>query len=294
MGNFPGHALPGSFFIIFGLWWTIHMFNRFYLAKARNSKFRSSAIFNCPLLCGRLKEWPIEAYFKLICVSVGFYLEIKTGFSSDWRFVNIGNGQHATMFFFFGVNAIVDILVYFKWPLPPNMEYVSSILALLCEYLLFKFHLHGRTDLDVLLHTLLLHAIVACMVAFALELKYRDNILCALSRAYFMLLQGTWFWQIGWILYPPFESSFRWDKDDHEQMMIATMIFTWHAMVVLLTMLAIGGVLAFIHRKMNLYRKEDTFKFKPLIKPASNGDSVLQLHDESESDQDIEQTTALT
>ncbi|KAH3736598.1 hypothetical protein DPMN_043169 [Dreissena polymorpha] len=78
MGNFPGHALTGSFFIIFGLWWTIHMFHRFYIAKARNSKFRSSAIFYCPFLCGRLKEWPIEAYFKLICVSVGFYFDIKT------------------------------------------------------------------------------------------------------------------------------------------------------------------------------------------------------------------------
>ncbi|KAH3736599.1 hypothetical protein DPMN_043170 [Dreissena polymorpha] len=130
------------------------------------------------------------------------------------------------MFSFFGVNAITDMLVYFKWPIPPNMEYASVILALMCEYLLFMFHLHGRTDLDVLLHTLLLHAIAACMVAFALELKYPDSILCALRRAYFILLQGTWFWLIGWILYPPFEGSYRWDKDDHKQMMIATMIFT--------------------------------------------------------------------
>jgi hypothetical protein len=34
-------------------------------------------------------------------------------------------------------------------------------------------------------------------------MKYRHNILAALSRTYFFLVQGTWFWQVGFILYNP-------------------------------------------------------------------------------------------
>ncbi|XP_052811512.1 transmembrane protein 45B-like [Mya arenaria] len=294
MGNFPGHALPGSFFIFFGLWWTFHMFYRYYIALNKNTKFTSSVIFNCPCLCGRFKDWPIEAYFKLMCICIGFFLEIYTGFSKDWRFVNIGNGQHATMFFFFGLSSVVDILLHYKWPLPPSMDYVSLFLAITVEFILFKFHLHGRTDLDVLLHTLLLYAIAASIISVILEMKYKNNIMCALSRAYCTLLQGTWFWQIGWILYPPFKSSFRWDEDDHEQMMIATMIFAWHAGVNLLIVLAIGGVVAAAHRRFYTYSQEDSYAMKRLINSSSNGDSMVKINEDSESEVEFENTSMLS
>lgn len=225
------------------------MLHRFFLCKKTKTKFRSTAIYNCSCLCGKLKDWPIEAAVKLIFVTVGFAGEIYTGFSAEGHFVNLGNGQHATMFFFFGLSGVIDILLYFKVPLPPDMDYIAGILAFICEYVLFKFHLHGRTDLDVLLHTLLIYTIAASILAMLAELKYRDNILCALARSYFTLLQGTWFWQVGWILYPPFKHSFHWDQEDHEQMMIATMIFAWHGAVDFLLVLSIGGLVAFFQKK---------------------------------------------
>lgn len=229
----------------------------------------------------------MEAIIKIFFVFVGFSLEIYTGFSGG-RFVNIGNGQHATMFFYFGFTGIMDILVYFKAPLPPDMDYVSMLMALMCEGLLFKFHLHGRTDLDVLLHTLLLYVIGAAIIALIVEIKYRHNILAALSRAYFLLLQGTWFWQVGWILYPPFESSARWDEEDHEQMMIATMMFAWHASAVLLVMLAMGGVVACFHRRFAPYIVDDSMSMKRLIHTSSNGETRVRLNDDSESELEFE------
>ena len=286
MGNFGGHALPGSFFIVFGLWWTVQILHRYYMSKSRNSRFTSSCIFNCSCLCGRLKDWPIEAYFKLICIGIGFFLEMWTGFSDDWHFVNLGNGQHATMFFFFGLTGVIDIMMYHRCNLPPDMDYVSVIMALVVEFVLFRFHLHGRKDLDVLLHTLLLYTIAAGIMSVVLELKYRNNVLCALSRCYFVILQGTWFWQVGWILYPPFEGSYKWDLEDHDQMMIATMIFAWHAAFNLLVMLSIGGLVSLVHRKMFNYRNEDRFAMKRLIH--NNGDSVLHMHNESESETEFE------
>lgn len=287
MGNFGGHALPGSFFIIFSVWWTIMIFNRYYSSRRRNSRFTSTAVFNCPCLCGRFKEWPIEAMVKIFFVFVGFSLEIYTGFYGG-KFVNIGNGQHATMFFYFGFTGIIDLLVYYKAPLPPDMDYISYLMAVMCEGLLFKFHLHGRTDLDVLVHTLLLYVIAACIVTVLVEMKYRHNVLSPLSRAYCMMLQGTWFWQVGWILYPPFASSAHWDEEDHEQMMIATMIFAWHAIAVLIFMLAVGGVVACFHRRFAPYIEEDGISMKRLIHTSRNGETRVRLDDDSESELEFE------
>lgn len=268
------------------------MFHRYYAAKKRNARFTSTAIFKFSFLCGKLKDLPIEAYLKLLFVSIGFGLEIYTGFSKDWRFVNLGNGQHATMFFFFGFTGVVDILLYYKCPLPPGMDYISMAAAVTCEFVLFKFHLHGRTDLDVLLHTLLLYAVGASVISVILEMNYRNSIVCALFRAYCTLLQGTWFWQVGWILYPPFESSFHWDEEDHEQMMIATMIFAWHAAVDMLLMLGIGGAVAALHRRFGTYFSDDGIAMKRLIHTASNGDTVVRLNDDdSESDIEFERPT---
>ena len=287
MGSFGGHALPGSFFIIFALWWTWATFSRYYNCRRKNIRFTATATYNFPFLCGRLKEWPIEGMLKIFFVFIGFSLEIYTGMSGG-RFVNMSNGQHATMFFYFGFTGIVDILLYFKAPLPPNMDYASMLLALMAEGLLFKFHLHGRTDLDVLVHTLLLYGIAANMVSVMVEMRYRHNVLSPLTRAYFLLLQGTWFWQVGWILYPPFDSSAHWDEEDHEQMMIATMMFAWHAIADVLIMLVIGAGVAFVQKRFSPFRKEDNMAMRRLINTSNDGETRVRLDDDSESELDVE------
>lgn len=76
-------------------------------------------------------------------------------------------------------------------------------------------------------HTYLLYAIVGCAVCVALESKFRESVVLALGRTYFSLIQGTWFWQIGFILYPPAGMA-HWDEEDHVQMMQVTTIFSWH------------------------------------------------------------------
>lgn len=61
----------------------------------------------------------------------------------------------------------------------------------------------------------------------ALEAKYRDSVVLAIGRCYFTLLQGTWFYHIGFILYPPAGIG-HYDEEDHVQMMEVTTIFSWH------------------------------------------------------------------
>lgn len=139
---------------------------------------------------------------------------------------------------------MVDILVHHRAPLPEGIEYLAGCLAFVVEAVLFKFHLHGRTELDILLHTLLLYVVYANVIVVALEMRYRHSISVALARAFTVFLQGTWFWQAGFVLYNPIPGAVPWQEGDHEQMMVATMIFAWHMAAVFVIMVCIGAVVA--------------------------------------------------
>ena len=108
MGTFGGHALPGSFFVVFGVWWTIQMFRRYFASRRKPgaSSFKSSVTFpmDCCRRCGPawLRRWEWEGFFKVLFTIVGFLGEVITA-THGGRFLYMGNGQHATMFFFFGL-----------------------------------------------------------------------------------------------------------------------------------------------------------------------------------------------
>uniref|UniRef100_A0A0P4WI36 Transmembrane protein 45B n=1 Tax=Scylla olivacea TaxID=85551 RepID=A0A0P4WI36_SCYOL len=50
--------------------------------------------------------------------------------------------------------------------------------------------------------------------------------------------QGTWFYQIGFILYPPVGRM--WSQEDHRQMMLVTLLFAWHNATVFVAMVLTG------------------------------------------------------
>lgn len=238
MGTFGGHALPGSFFVVFALWWTVQTFRRYFRSqRPGNPAYRSTVTFVPDFLsCTNLQ---LEGILKVCFTALGLILEVITAFK-DGHFTHIGNGQHATMFFFFGLSGIVDILLYHKAPLPEDTDYAASCLSFVVEDLLFMFHLHGRSELDVLLHTLLLYVVHACVLVVLVEMRYRNSPLVTLSRSFLVLLQGTWFWQVGFILYNPNPKSIPWKQNDHREMMLATMMFAWHAAVDFILILIIG------------------------------------------------------
>ncbi|KAB7497900.1 Transmembrane protein 45B [Armadillidium nasatum] len=115
-----------------------------------------------------------------------------------------------TMFFFFGLNGVMDILHHYRIPLPPDLEYASGILALGMEALLFFYHLHGRPPMDI---------------------------------------QGTWFYGVAFILYSPVGE--KWDVNSHQQMMIVTLIFTWHNAAIFVFLLVSGILIYFRVKSMD-------------------------------------------
>ncbi|RWS03197.1 transmembrane protein 45B-like protein [Dinothrombium tinctorium] len=236
MGTFLGHVVPGTFFILIGLRWLFLTVDQYFKSLSRKQysqdcSFRCTATYRCSLCPNK----PAEGYFKIVSAAIGMIGEIYTAFE-DGKFTSMGNTQHTTMYLFFGLNGFVDVLLFYGLYVPKGSDYLTMALACFVEALLFFFHLHGRTSLDIIVHQLLLVAIVASFAASLIEWKNRSNVLSALFRSICTLLQGTWFYQVGFILYNPLPGAVKWDPESHPQIMLVTAIFCWHiAGIILLT-----------------------------------------------------------
>ena len=86
------------------------MFRRYFASRTKAGvQFRSSVTFPVDFIsCGptSLRRWEWEGFFKVLFTLVGFLGEVITA-TDNGRFLHLGNGQHATMFFFFGLQSYV-------------------------------------------------------------------------------------------------------------------------------------------------------------------------------------------
>ncbi|KAB7501485.1 Transmembrane protein 45B [Armadillidium nasatum] len=80
MGSLSGHILPGSFFLLFGLWWSWSVFHKYFLSlkeakkgegltrrRKRNSRYTNTVSYPC-FACKRI---PIEGIIKLAVCTIG-------------------------------------------------------------------------------------------------------------------------------------------------------------------------------------------------------------------------------
>nr|XP_020647436.1 transmembrane protein 45B-like [Pogona vitticeps] len=226
MANFKGHALPGSFFLLFGLWWSVKSVLKHH-SKKLNKNGRVHPGFDQVEI--------IEGVVKVIFATIGILAEqfVPDGphmylFSGEPRtWVKLMNWQHSTMYLFFGLSGVMDIVTYSSTKIPLGLDRLMLAVAVFVEGFLFYFHVSNRPMLDKHIHSLLLTAIFAVAISIFLEVFLRDNVILELFRASLTILQGTWFWQIGFVLFPPFGGP-EWDENDHDNMMFITMCFCWH------------------------------------------------------------------
>ncbi|KAK7503020.1 hypothetical protein BaRGS_00005646 [Batillaria attramentaria] len=151
------------------------------------------------------------------------------------------------MYSFFLLSGVLDILTS-RGLAPEGSDYFGVVIALLVEGALFKFHLFGRDTLDILIHTLLLYVIAFSAVVVVLEHFNRQMAILPMLRALLTLVQGTWFWAVGIILYNPVKDATPWDPEDHHSLMLAVVCFSWHVAVNMLLMFIVGGVTACCYR----------------------------------------------
>ena len=248
MGGFIGHVVPGTIFLLFSVWWFIAEIlqknsrrSESPRAKGKNphSTWRGPiqpVWYSCP--GRRLFRIPVEPIVKVVSAFIGILLELPLGHSAtlyqdngDFVAKNLRNYEHAMMYAFFGLSGVVDLVIWYNFlPLPSKFDYLILSLAFWIEGLLFFFHLHGRDDLNVRLHTILYIIIFVTAAAFLLPVICDQFVpFLGFLKSYLLSLQGTWFIQIAVVLHGPNP----W-KSDHSTVVFSGIMFSFHALVLFL------------------------------------------------------------
>ncbi|KAG0416194.1 hypothetical protein HPB47_006629 [Ixodes persulcatus] len=188
MGLFNGHIVPGAFSFLFGAWWAFSAWRVYILSRLGRRDYLSTASFTIPKLSNRL------------CRTLA---ELATAYE-DGKFTAMGNTQHTSMYVFYGLSGLADLLTIHEAPVPRGTDYSLLRLAVCAEAFLFHFHLHVRRHLDVLVHTLLIYTLVA-------------------EAACIAVVQGTWFFQVAFVLNNPLPNAKPWG-DGHQDLMLATIL----------------------------------------------------------------------
>ena len=151
MPTFEGHVLPGSFFIVFGVWWWFHILDMIAKAQTRflkhrdrrrgnnfesNLDFVSTTWQKVPV--PYLRAVPVEPSLKVIATTFAIIKELC---ENRWRltdehgnFIHLMNFDHSTMYAIFLLQAVVEILNFYSTLfLPAATDHVLASLAFFCH-----------------------------------------------------------------------------------------------------------------------------------------------------------------
>lgn len=251
MGTFLGHALPGLIFFLLGGWWMLQIFRRVFSKRSDTLAFSTTGRTTNACTFKGAPFYPVDiccrTQVQLDCIFGS--LVCLFGAVAHCTVSGAANLQHATMYAFFLLPCVASLLLprVRIVTAPDRLVYVLLAIAYMAEGLLFKFHLHDRTELDVLIHTLLIYTIFATAGTVLLEMVYPQSILLSLVRAGLTILQGTWFFQVAFTLYPLRGSAWS-DVKDPEDMLLVACYFAWHAGAVLLVTLMSGTFFGYYYK----------------------------------------------
>ncbi|NXP02779.1 TM45B protein, partial [Thinocorus orbignyianus] len=223
--SFLGSALRGTFFFIFGLWWSVRYPLKYLRRKASAENQPSYGVQRAEVF-----EGAIKAFFALAGILVeqfipaGPHLQLYNPKTHSWT--DLSHWHYTTMYLFFLLSGIVDAC-HASLKLPLGLDRLSLSVALFVEGLLFCFHDYSDGALDHHIHSLLALAIFVGAFCALLEVFLRDHVILETIRTSSFLLQGSWLWQIGFVLFPPWGGP-GWDQTDRGNFIFLTMCFCWH------------------------------------------------------------------
>ncbi|XP_059133710.1 transmembrane protein 45A-like [Peromyscus eremicus] len=155
-------------------------------------------------------------------ISLQIYAEV-----SETRLMWILRLHHTVIYIFYGLLGVTRILSTTIKSLPVSLTKLALSNAFLVQTFIMYNHTHGRITVDDFLHKILaLATFLSGLVSF-MEVLTKNNITLELLRSSLIMLQGTWLWQMGFVLYNP-TGGVAWDLTDHHNTMLLTIYFCFH------------------------------------------------------------------
>lgn len=202
-GTFWGHALPGTLFILWAVYWIGQAF----------------AGRDAPRGAATLESGLVLPIVKIVLTVVGIVIEIP---GEGWYPQDVMmNWQHVTMYSVFGLTGVVDLLAR-RGLVSAGATYVGYAAAMANAGFLFWGHSsHGGVEGTI-------HAVLA-LVFFAVAALAIVEILkpspgLAWGRIGVQILLGSWFIVGAWIIYRS-----GWDLADPVRQGWTYTVFSWTA-----------------------------------------------------------------
>lgn len=250
MGTFEGHLLIGMLFVIFALYYSMIT----SLALLRGQKILT------PPWSLREKQghrwWqrlPVIGTAKLV-FSLQFILleffyppgsnRLKMIDLTDPRrpFLFKENWQHATMYGFFALSGLVDVVtqVCQAWP---SLKLERAVESLACSVLVLVMvsHVAHKDIVEIHIHLLLLLPIALLGLMLAVEVWMPHQPALWVLKSWLMLVVGSWMVQLGVLIYVP-PTGQPWRSDNPTDLSFIVLFFCWHLGLAVILLATVYGL----------------------------------------------------
>ncbi|KAL6091710.1 hypothetical protein STEG23_031837, partial [Scotinomys teguina] len=219
-GDFKGHALPGSFLIFLSLWWNSVNILKYVCKKQKQTYLHFKPwIYRAELLDGII----LIGMVLFGTISLQIYAEVSQN-QEIW----ILRLHHTVIYLFYGLLGVTRILGTTIKSLPVSLTNLALSNTFFVQTFIMYNHTHGRVSVDIFLHKILALATFLSGLVSLMVVLTKNNITLEMLRSSLIMLQGTWLWQMGFVLYNP-TGGFEWDlTDGYYNTMLLSIYFTGH------------------------------------------------------------------
>jgi len=252
--GFWGLSLAGAGFIMIGIWQAYSTAMIYLTRSSSSSSSRPSSS------SGLYRKRPFYTAELLFIASLALLYILNAALSS-YNGLNHGDplvlgiqlekSGVASLFLMYSVVGMICECTQLL-PLPWEVNNLIAVFAFCEEFLVFYLQNEGSTGLEIRYYSLLLVPISVCIASKALEIPYPRSVLPPLGVALGLILQGTWFFQMGisfftgWISHGcilseksggDYTISCEHPADGHRGKAIATLQFNCHLALLLVCLL---------------------------------------------------------
>ncbi|XP_039097631.1 transmembrane epididymal protein 1A-like [Hyaena hyaena] len=270
MGSFEGHMLGAMCLLIFSLYYSVMV----SLALLRGQRFLKPPL---PPRKKRGHKWwrlvPVEGMVKLAVSLTGIIAEffyppgVNRMMIVDWEdprrpFVFYDNWYHITMYGFFMLSGVVDIVSQACQALQNvKVERAAEALAFCALVLLMACHQENKGILEARMH--LLFVVPAFLVTLVLitEVWVPDQPTLWVLKTWMGLVLSNWMLQLSVMMYIP-PSGQPWRAENPGDLAFLHIFFCWHLGFGAVMLAAIYGLCSLWHHRFSSQKEVPHAKYQ--------------------------------